>query len=208
MGIKKFASHYMLDGTGHFIKWPLVSVSDAGEINEVDFYPHGFQESPGVQFFSGLMLPAFIDGLTLNHEFPSQTISGLLNRHFGKGTLWLVLPSIPGGMGTAVYQPPILVERPKQIGSKADGPLIKNQDSGEPVFDRLKKSRTIQTERSLSECLMDYTATAADELGLKTAGRIEPGNQPGLILIQNLDLKNLKLQPGSVVRWLNVPIFD
>jgi cytosine/adenosine deaminase-related metal-dependent hydrolase len=70
----------------------------------------------------------------------------------------------------------------------------------------LGELKTIQREFpsfSLETLIIWATINGAKALGEdKWAGSIEPGKKPGLILIQDLDLKNLKLLPGSTVHRL------
>jgi len=47
------------------------------------------------------------------------------------------------------------------------------------------------------------TANGAETLGMSgSLGTISPGKKPGLLLIENIDLQNMKLLPQSKVRRL------
>jgi hypothetical protein len=88
----KFGAHYMLSPLGEFVKWPLISMSTDGLISEVESFPGGFVEKPGVRFFSGILSPAFIDLRSWNGIVPGKFGSRFLNRHFKDGTLVLGHP--------------------------------------------------------------------------------------------------------------------
>ncbi|MGM0377543.1 MAG: hypothetical protein ACQEQ0_12285, partial [Bacteroidota bacterium] len=61
MNMQKFAAHYMLSPEGFFRKWPVISVTDDGRILDVQTSPNGLKEQPGISFFAGILVPAFID---------------------------------------------------------------------------------------------------------------------------------------------------
>lgn len=202
MGVLKFASHYMLSPDGEFVKWPVVAVDQGGEVKDVYAHPGGFREEPGVRFFSGLMLPAFID-CQENIEVFQEDSSRWLNRQFSRGTLYLISSSVPDIIKEKKNLLPMVFER-GNLPAALSEPLIE-EEPGMPVFDRMLRTSSAFNQKPLEESLTQATSFVADKAGLHKAGRIAQGYVPGLILIQNLDLINLKLQPNSTVKWLNVP---
>lgn len=203
MGLNKFASHYLLAPDGSFIKWPVVVIDEGGEVRDVYAHPGGFREEPGVRFFSGLMLPAFIDW-QMSDGFFQEEPSRLLNRHFSRGTLYLLCSSVPEAIKKRKNQWPRVLDR----GNLFENPTKiqgKVEEQKMPVFDRIVRSGIASNETPLAEIFTKATSVAARNAGLPNAGQIAPGCVPGLILIQNLDLINLKLQMHSTIKWLNVP---
>jgi aminodeoxyfutalosine deaminase len=97
---------------------------------------------------------------------------------------------------------------PATMLSKSGGKIVIGTDSlsSNDHLSILKELRLLQDDNpSLSfETLIRWaTINGAETLGLNnTLGTITPGKKPGLLLIENMDLQNLKLTPQSRVRRL------
>jgi cytosine/adenosine deaminase-related metal-dependent hydrolase len=71
------------------------------------------------------------------------------------------------------------------------------------ILDELKTLQVYFPDISLEEMVRWATLNGAKALCKdETFGKIEPGSRPGLLLLQNVDLENLKLLPSSTVRRL------
>ncbi|PWD97982.1 hypothetical protein [Marinilabilia rubra] len=203
MAVNKFASHYMLAPDGTFVKWPVVAIDDSGEVQDVYSHMGNFREEPGVRFFSGLMVPAFIDWIT-GDDFFQKELSRFLNRHFTRGSLYLLSPFIPEEIKENQNRLPRVLDS----GGFDEDPasfLKQTGEQGVPLFDRIIARSQSSNQVDLSQVLFKATSYSAEQAGLSKAGRLAPGFVPGLVLIQNLDLANLRLYPNSSIKWLNVP---
>lgn len=71
------------------------------------------------------------------------------------------------------------------------------------ILEELKTLQGCSPETPLEEMILWATLNGARALGEeKTFGSIEPGKKPGLLLIRNVNLNDLKLMPGSIVNKL------
>lgn len=71
------------------------------------------------------------------------------------------------------------------------------------ILEELKTLQAHFPEISLEEMIRWATLNGAKALGKNDIyGKIEPGSRPGLMLLQNVDLLNLKLLPSSTVKRL------
>lgn len=74
-------------------------------------------------------------------------------------------------------------------------------NNGLSIISELKRLQENFPERGLEEFIRWATINGAMALGEdKNAGSIEPGKKPGLVLIENADLINMKLLPESIAR--------
>jgi hypothetical protein len=198
----KFGAHYMLSPLGEFVKWPLISMSTDGLISEVESFPGGFVEKPGVRFFSGILSPAFIDLRSWNGIVPGKFGSRFLNRHFKDGTLVLGHPlssdmAFPSRKSWPVFSP-------FSGGGDQKLPFV-SSDVSVTLWDIIKLVSANNDDREAGSLLKLITTDAAHSIGSRLLGQLSPGFSPGLLLLQNADLNNLEVRSQTNVKWLNVP---
>jgi len=197
MNMQKFAAHYMLSPEGTFLKWPVISVQNDGEILDVQIFSGGLKEQAGVSFFAGILLPAFIDIWITGEE--TLTDRRFFNRHFSQGTLIMRKPAnfFPGQVRNLF---PLLCPSPT-IDSVDEGFISKEV----PLWERIKHFAASVSGYSFQGLLHKITAEAADQVGIFNAGRLEQGHSPGLLVVRGADLTGPDLSPAAHVKWLNVP---
>ncbi len=199
MSVNRFAAHYMLSPRGELLKWPVVSILDDGCIESVSRFKNGFKEQPFTRFYAGILCPAFID-VYLDVTAAGISLDKLsLNRHFRDGTLCL-------GVKEAINPELVLTSLPQliQFSSEENDVPEQNIFSGNgTLLERMKNQTNDQI--SLAESLSIVTARASALIGISGLGKLEEGCTPGLLLLQNVDLVNLKWTSRSTVKWLNVP---
>ena len=71
------------------------------------------------------------------------------------------------------------------------------------ILEELKTLQLNWPDIPIEDLVVWATLNGARALGEEDRfGRIEPGKKPGLLLLQNVDLQNMKLLPDSFVRRL------
>ncbi|WP_291858522.1 hypothetical protein [Marinilabilia sp.] len=200
MSVNRFAAHFMLSPEGALVRWPVVAVSDEGVIESVECFEHGFKERPFTRFFSGILCPAFVD---ICSKVSAAEILGdqfLRNRHFRDGTLILGVKDVESTIPAVQKGIPVVV----QIPTECQSGTFQNQLTGSGTILERMKGHTFSNV-TLEEALFAATTGAAKLGGLKGVGRLEPGANPGLLLLRNVDLVNKQWTAGAAVKWLNVP---
>ncbi len=202
MKIRRFSSHYALMPDGTLGKWPVVEISGDGEIVSVLASPGGFKEQPSLEFHGGLLMPGFIDLWAECKPLSLDVIN--LNRHVAAGTLVLgCKPPIASTLCNRVY-PPFIIEDSNNAGALNTSLIVSSV--GFSILDRLKNLSIERPDISLNELLLLVSAVGADQLGMSHLfGRLKPELYPGLLVIEQLDLQNMRLTPQTRARWLVQP---
>lgn len=202
MKIRRFSSHYALMPDGTLGKWPVVEISGDGEIISVLTSPGGFKEQPSLEFHGGLLISGFID-IWAECEQLSLDVRNL-NRHVAAGTLVLgCKPPIAPTICNRVY-PPFIIESSNNAGALNTSLIVSSV--GFSIQDRLKNLSIERPDISLNELLLLGSAVGADLLGVSHFfGRLKPGLYPGLLVLEQLDLQNMRLTTQTRARWLVKP---
>ncbi|MFO8002350.1 MAG: hypothetical protein R6U46_14005 [Marinilabilia sp.] len=196
----KFAAHYMLSPGGRFLKWPVITLREDGLVTGVDLFPEGMREQAGVRFFSGILVPGFVDLFLQNEGFLAGADPRFFNRHLARGTMVFGVSEVPAILPAGNAWP--LVVRTPDLPAGTPEAIC---GSTEPLWERVKTFALSEPTVPFSRLLTLITLESARVSGLSRAGALEPGLAPGLLLVQNADLTDLKPLTGSSVRWLNLP---
>lgn len=200
MSVNRFAAHFMLSPDGVLLKWPVIAISEEGVIESVECFEQGFQERPFTRFFAGILCPAFVD---ICSEVSASEIKGdqfLRNRHFRDGTLILGVNNVEKTFPNDKKGIPVVMQRSAEC---PDGKIQHLLTGGGTILERMKAQEF--SDVPLGELLLAATAGAAQLAGLARVGRLEPGANPGLLLLRNVDLVRKQFTVGASVKWLNVP---
>lgn len=200
MSVNRFAAHFMLSPDGVLVRWPVIAISEEGVIESIECFEQGFQERPFTRFFSGILCPAFVD---ICSEASFAEITGdqfFRNRHFRDGTLILGVDIIEKKKPNDKKGIPVMVQRGAEC---PDGTIQHLLTGGGTILERMKAQEL--SDVPLGELLLAATAGAAQLAGMARVGRLEPGANPGLLLLRNVDLVRKQLTAGASVKWLNVP---
>lgn len=202
MKIRRFSSHYALLPDGTLGKWPVVEISGDGEIISVLTSPGGFKEQPSLEFHGGLLMPGFID-LWAKCEQLSLDVRNL-NRHVAAGTLVLGCKwPISSAICNRVY-PPFIIENSNSVEALNSSLIVSSV--GFSIQDRLKNLSIERPDISLNELLLLGSAVGADQLEMSHLfGRLKPGVYAGLLVLEQLDLQNMRLTAQTRARWLVQP---
>lgn len=164
--MRKVSAHYYLKPDGTFGKRPVVEIDDNGIILNVRELGDDFKEEPGLEYFPGLLIPAFVAAINPNDTNYRQKIS---------------MAKING------------VLRIAEVVSEVGADNYINAWAG------IKKHYEEEKDDfSLSQNIIRHTFIAAESLRKeKEWGCISKGCAPGLLLIQNFDMKRFTLTPDS-----------
>lgn len=195
-----FTAHFLLLKDGTLGPWPVVEMSDSGEVLSVELHPEGLKERPGLQLHGGLLMAGLVD---VGYIDPSLAYTQrVLNRHFASGTLYLGTENA----GLDYYPPPFLLESLDQ--TLCPPPILSRTADNYhlPLLERVRQQCRLDVTLNWLELISAGAAwTAAQRDDLTDKGRIEPGQKSGLMVIKNLDLKKMAMTDNMVVKWLVVP---
>ncbi|SFE80123.1 hypothetical protein [Thermophagus xiamenensis] len=200
----KFAAHYMLSPQGDFIKWPVITIRNDGLIIDINHHKQTFIEQHGVKFYSGILLPPFMD---IWWDYSSETLpidDKSLTTHFNNGTILLGLSNRQIVSQNHSHHRPRLYPHRFPYNRPEIFPDMGIKNSL-PILEKIKIIIGRQKNLKLHQILSAVTSESAIKVGQPCLGRLETGCSPGIILIENADLINLKLNPHSSVKWLIFP---
>lgn len=195
-----FTAHFLLLKDGTLGPWPVVEMSDSGEVLSVELHPEGLKERPGLQLHGGLLMAGLVD---VGYVDPCLKYSQrVLNRHYASGTLYLGAES----PDTALYPPPFLLKSLEQTICPLPF-LARNAENYQtPLLERIRQGCNLDPTLNWLEVMSAGAAwTVAQRDDLKDKGSIEPGHKSGLMVIKNLDLKKMAMTNDMAVKWLVVP---
>ena len=135
--------------------------------------------------------------LVHNTHADAETVKALAPR---KNLYWCLCPN--SNLHIEDKTPPLsmLLEQNCKIVIGTDSLASNSRLS---ILEELKTLQGCAPETPLEEMILWATLNGAKALGEeKTFGSIEPGKKPGLLLIRNVNLNDLKLMPGSIVNKL------
>jgi hypothetical protein len=191
--IRHIASHFVLLPNGSLGKWPVITISSCGEILNVKTRT-SFTERPGLELYSGLLLPAFTD-IFVKKTDDIQTTTINFNRHFSEGTILL------GCHNCHSNGFPLTTEvQPAEFG-QADF-LIRKNHSDIPMFSRIKT----KTTTPLIEKLYWGSYLSASQTTYKNQlGQLSQGFKPGVLVLQGVDPTTMELTESAKIKWLSTP---
>lgn len=195
-----FTAHYLLLKDGTLGPWPVVEMSDKGEVLSVELHPEGLKERPGLQLHGGLLMAGLVDVGPVEAAF--EYTQRVLNRHYSSGTLYLGAE----GADTAFYPPPFLLKSLEATDCPFSF-LIRNAENFQtPLLERILQLCRQEPSLNWLELMSAGAAwMAAQRADLKDKGSIEPGHKSGLMVIKNLDLRRMAMTDHMVLKWLVVP---
>ena len=194
MKSRKFASHYILKPDGTLGRFPVIEFSDKGEVLSVSYNSENLVEQPFLEFHGGILIPGLID-FSENITLDERT----LNRHFAAGTFAICSKeNIPSEKGKS---PPYFYNHSKEISFENYSCL--NTENTLPLFERIKTELLSNNQLSLLELLHQATTKNAKKAGLSNLiGSLSQGLSPGLLVLENIDLKTFELTSKTRLRWL------
>ena len=194
MKSRKFASHYFLKPDGMLERFPIIEFSDKGAVLSVSYNSKKLVEQPSLEFYGGILIPGLID-------FSDGTVIGekTLNRHFAAGTFAICRPE--NVSSEKRKSPPFFYKTSKKIASENYSYI--NNENTLPLFERIKMELLSNNRLSLIDLLHQATAKNAEKAGLSNlVGSLAEELYPGLLVLENIDLKTLGLTSKTRLKWL------
>lgn len=200
MKIRRFSSHYALMPDGTLGKWPVVEITSDGEIVSVSASPDGLKEQPSLEFHGGILIPGFVDASPDCNLLVTDNRS--INRHNAAGTLILGCSAEITSKYRERINPPFFVTIKNSTPTKSA--ILSSR--GFSMLDRLKTLSLELEHLLLVDLLLQGTATGADILGMENLfGRLKPKLFAGLLVLEQIDLQNMRLTSQTRARWLLHP---
>ncbi len=171
--MRKVSSHYCLLPNGIWAKRPIIELDQSGSIINIRILNDGFKEEPGLEYFPGVLIPSFVmfvDGISTSSN------KLFINR------------CIASGVRRFVTNCRIVLPHSIQSHVTKD-----NHTVGEvTAWDQIKLDCAHGVE--LSEAILRQTKYASQSLGVSNRwGELEVGRNPGLLLLQGVDIISFKL---------------
>ena len=195
-----FTAHYLLLKDGTLGAWPVVEMSDYGEVLSVELHPEGLKERPGLQLHGGLLMAGMVDAGPIDASLEySQRV---LNRHFSSGTLFLGSDT----SDSALYPPPFLIDSLPESTCPYSF-LHRNKDNFQiPLIDRIRQFCSREPALNWLSLIGEAAAwTSAQRDDLADMGSVEPGQKSGLLVVKNLDLSKMTMTDDMHIKWLSLP---
>jgi hypothetical protein len=195
-------AHYAWDGSVGFVKNPMLTIDAKGQI--VDFgVVDPSVEKAGVEFFSGLLLPCFLDDLSAVELSTVHEVIGAIN-HCSRNGASCVLVSdeqIQLLAGKRVMKPIVL--KADKVSSHRT-----TMNSWKSSWELLKEASLLRKEPSLHDLLIKHLLTPWDMHELvHLGGAFFPGLKPGVSLIQHVNWHNMSLISESQIKIIAYPEF-
>ncbi|WP_430815352.1 hypothetical protein [Carboxylicivirga sp. RSCT41] len=153
--MRKVSAHYYLRPDGTLGKRPVIEFDDAGVIVRIRELGDSFREEPGLEYYPGIMIPAFvatIDGADASISKKQARKNGVLRIKEGDSTL-------------------------NETDYLQAWTAVKSNSKADSLLTRLTK----------------HTRDAARLISAEKWGILKEGTQPGILVLQNVDLRDLTL---------------
>nr|WP_321405926.1 hypothetical protein [uncultured Carboxylicivirga sp.] len=178
--MRKITSHYCLTPDGRWAKRPIIELDDFGKIIGFREMGDSFVEEPNLEYFPGIIIPSLI--MILGGE---SVENSLINR------------SIVNGVRRFIIDKEIKLPSSVRYFVKNN---IKIDDTKIP-WQVIKENITHGID--LASSILDQTLIIAEHYQLDhLCGAIKVEAEPGLILLQGVDMKDFKLTSNVTMKVL------
>ena len=192
--MRKISAHYCLLPDGTLGKMPVIAIDDNNVITDVLIMGNDFKEEHGVELFSGIIIPGFIEDFRGVTATSAQTKE--INRLYVQGSLKYISYSnhivFPAGFKGKVYYE----VRKERNADNID--TLQKTSAWEKI-----KIQSVQTNISILDLIHNYFSDMRNIIPNKLMwGMIEQGANPGLLLIKGLDYKGMKTGKNTTIKIL------
>ena len=168
MKTRKVSAHYIFPGNKPFLRYGILEFDEYGEIIRLSDTGGKLEESAGLEFYNGIIVPGFI----------------VANLHEELSAL-------------SVNNNPDPVERQRIFGqfNTLNNNLIKSIEDTKKVIKLIYAIQELYPSFRLEELLAMFTSKSAIALGIENKyGSFAKGMKPGINVLLNPDLQNLKIK--------------
>ncbi len=211
--MRKLSAHYIFTGTGKVLNKGIIRLTDQGVIDDITDTNGTLDELAGVEFYSGILTPGFINTLgsalipqpnrlLFAHDFRNRQEDIGLNLQPGSlDHTWFVLCP-ESNLSNAEPLPDLEFFRRNKL-KMCLGSDSRSLNRESPILEALKVIHSHYPMIPFGEMVTWATRNGAEALAMNGwAGTIEVGKRPGINLITGMDLQHLQLQSQSKVKKL------
>ncbi|MCU4165520.1 hypothetical protein [Carboxylicivirga caseinilyticus] len=178
--MRKITSHYCLTPDGRWAKRPIIELDDFDKIIGFREMGDSFVEEPNLEYFPGVIIPSLI--MTMRSDSVNNS---LINRSIIEGARRFIVDKE--------------IKLPASVRS-----FVKNNiktDNVKTPWQIIKEN--INTGIDLASSILDQTLKISEHYQLDHLwGAIKVKAEPGLILLQGVDLKDFKLTSNVTMKVL------
>jgi len=196
--MRKIGAHYYLRPDGQWGKRPVITLDGEGIIHSIKELGDNFKEEPGLEFFSGVIIPGFIEDWR-GYDLKDKSVQQQCKKALIGGTLKVVIANDQQSDVPASIQNKVALQILKQDSTEHISQDYKS------TWEQINEDWQIHLETfDLAKVIIKHTGQMAAKIGMNTNwGIIRENAHPGLLLLQNLDWTNFTLTNKSTVRILN-----
>nr|WP_319401211.1 hypothetical protein [uncultured Carboxylicivirga sp.] len=178
--MRKITSHYSLKPDGTWAKRSVIEVDDGGFITSIREMGDDFVEEPNLEYFPGIIIPSFV--MDVKSELTDKQT---------------ILKSI--SVGTRRF----ILDRLQNLPNNVQSIVSDNINSESVLIPWQSLLEDNMLGIPLAKALQKYTVNKASKYKIEdTWGAIKVGSNPGLILLQGVDLKTFSLTSKVSMRVL------
>ncbi|MBK3519589.1 hypothetical protein [Carboxylicivirga marina] len=161
--MRKVSAHYYLRPDGSFGKRPIIEMNDDGCISGVRELGNDFQEEPSLEYYPGILIPAFVASVQTGENLSFAKANGVLRIKEGDSTL--------------------------------------DKQSFLQAWNFIKSTLLQQGNSETLSCLLsNHTFEAARQINMNEWGVIQEGANPGLLVLQHIDLRSFSVMEKSTFK--------
>ncbi len=191
--MRKISAHYCLMPDGTLGRWPVIVTDAGGVIKNLKVNSDHLSEEPGLEYYGGVLVPGFIEDLR-DRIFPglsAKEMVKLTDRFYSKGsTRFLCRPGQnffhAAFKGKVFYDSSFVSKYEKPYSEMSFWEKAVNENDGDII------SVLYSLQNGLTERLPVDVRW----------GRMEPGADPGIILVKGLDYNGMKLTNKTSIKIL------
>jgi len=227
--MKSLSAQYVITNTGRPLKRAVITTEDDGTIISIEDTTGALSEKHSTEFYNGIIVPGFVNShchLELSHlkghtskkesricylnllevfrldpEKANRRIADIIRQLKKRENLyWCLCPNSNIYIENSIPPLKLLIEEGCEFIIGTDS-LASNANLS--ILEELKTLQLNWPDVPIEDLVSWATINGARALGEQEQfGSIEPGKKPGLLLIENVDLQNMRLLPESFVRRL------
>ena len=196
--MRKISAHYYLRADGNWGKRPVISLDSEGIIHAIKELGDDFKEEPGLEFFSGIIIPGFVEDWRV-YNLKDKLVQQQCKKALIGGTLKVSIFNDQQQDVSSVIQNKLSVHIQRK------GSVEQISQNYKSAWEQINEDWNKHLENfDLAQAIINHTADVASKVGMDLNwGIIKKNANPGLLLLQNLDWTNFTLTNKSTVRILN-----
>lgn len=196
--MRKVGAHYYLRPDGTWGKRPVITLNEDGVIQAIKELGDHFKEEPGLEFFSGAIIPGFVEDWR-SYDLKDAGMAQQLRKSLVSGTMNVFISEEQDAVLKPVFKSQMAIE----VIQEDVNPIVSTQYFS--AWEQIKNDwHRDPSNFNLATSIMKHTADIVSLLGASNQwGTIQIKAHPGLLLLQNIDWPKFTLKANTTVRILN-----